>query len=499
MPDIPDDNWSERDDRNAENAPLGFPPGLPAQIELIGQMVMGAIKRFWNKINPAYATTGTGDNYIVTPEGNTVFLNLYEIIRVRINRANTTATPTLKFGRTNARVIVKVSTTGIVPLIAGDLIAGQDHSFWFNGTNFILSNPGTVDSSVTVGLLKSANNLSDVANAATSLANIGGMAKATYDPQNINADAFARANQTGTQAQSTIVNLVSDLALKAPLASPALTGTPTSTTAAPSDNSTRIATTAYSDAASAAAILAAAITAATFTSGSLYGLTLANNATDATNDIDIAVGLANADTNNQIMQLLSGLTKRTDAAWAVGTNNGGWLDGASMPNGTGHVYLIRRPDTGVVDVGMSASLTPTLPTNYTQKRRIGSIIRSGAAILGFVQDGDSFVLKTMLNDIAAVSPGTSAVTRTLTVPVGIRVKVFGTAYNTITDNVLISDLSTTDQAVTSGVFSIANTSQGGGYFEAFTNTSSQVRSRNAVGTGTLNINTRGWIDLRGRT
>jgi hypothetical protein len=39
------------------------------------------------------------------------------------------------------------------------------------------------------------------------------------------ATLLARANHTGTQAQSTVVNLVSDLALKAPLASPTFTGT----------------------------------------------------------------------------------------------------------------------------------------------------------------------------------------------------------------------------------------------------------------------------------
>ena len=45
--------------------------------------------------------------------------------------------------------------------------------------------------------------------------------------------------------QSEVTNLVSDLALKAPLASPALTGVPTAPTAAFADNSTTIATTAY--------------------------------------------------------------------------------------------------------------------------------------------------------------------------------------------------------------------------------------------------------------
>lgn len=59
----------------------------------------------------------------------------------------------------------------------------------------------------------------------------------------------ARANHTGTQAQSTITDLTTDLAAKAPLASPAFTGSPTAPTQAASDNSTKLATTAYVDAA----------------------------------------------------------------------------------------------------------------------------------------------------------------------------------------------------------------------------------------------------------
>lgn len=38
-------------------------------------------------------------------------------------------------------------------------------------------------------------------------AGVGDMQKSVYDPQNINADAFARANQTGTQDASTITGL----------------------------------------------------------------------------------------------------------------------------------------------------------------------------------------------------------------------------------------------------------------------------------------------------
>lgn len=59
-------------------------------------------------------------------------------------------------------------------------------------------------------------------------------------------EADARYSQLGhTHPQSAITNLVSDLALKAPLASPALTGNPTAPTQLTSDNSTRLATTAF--------------------------------------------------------------------------------------------------------------------------------------------------------------------------------------------------------------------------------------------------------------
>lgn len=58
-----------------------------------------------------------------------------------------------------------------------------------------------------------------------------------------------RANHTGQDQISDVSGLQSALDLKAPLASPALTGNPTAPTATPGTNSTQIATTAYVDAA----------------------------------------------------------------------------------------------------------------------------------------------------------------------------------------------------------------------------------------------------------
>ncbi len=63
-----------------------------------------------------------------------------------------------------------------------------------------------------------------------------------------------KAASVHTHAQSDVTNLVSDLALKAPLASPALTGTPTVPTATGGTNTTQAASTAFVVAAVAAAV-----------------------------------------------------------------------------------------------------------------------------------------------------------------------------------------------------------------------------------------------------
>lgn len=246
--------------------------------------------------------------------------------------------------------------------------------------------------------------------------------------------------------------------------------------------------------------------------GFLHGLTLSNNGADATNDIDITVGKCRSVDDETDMVLATALTKRLDAAWAVGTNQGG-LDTGSIANTTYHIWLIKRSDTGVVDALFSTSASsPTMPTNYNYKRRIGSIIRSGATILGFVQDGDDFLLKAPVQDVNATNPGTSAVTRTLTVPVGIRVKAYLTINTdglTTADDpgaVLISDLSVTDTAPAtsqSNMFhyiTLAAETSVGGSAQVWTNTSAQVRSRIQISaTNTkLYISTFGWLDPRGR-
>lgn len=246
----------------------------------------------------------------------------------------------------------------------------------------------------------------------------------------------------------------------------------------------------------------------------LTGLTL--SAAGSTGTFGIAAGLATDSTNVSGMALAGAYTKTT-GTWMVGSTSGS-LDTGTIANATWyHVFLIQRPDTNVVDVLTSLSASsPTLPANYTLFRRIGAVKTDGSAhFLAFVQDGDEFRWAVPLQDITAANPGTSAVTRTLTVPTGIRVQWIGSAGADSGNagqqaSCLISDLSTTDTAPTLALASVGllaalnpNTSSTNiiaGELRIWTDSSARVRSRlnNSGATTDLFMNTLGWVDRRGR-
>jgi hypothetical protein len=249
----------------------------------------------------------------------------------------------------------------------------------------------------------------------------------------------------------------------------------------------------------------------------LAGLAMVNG-TDAVNDIDIAAGACRDSGNAVDIVLASVLTKQLDAVWAVGTNAGGRASGAAIANTTYFVFLIRRPDTAVVDAAFDTSATGAniaANTNaaYTQIRRIGAIVRSGATILAFIQDGDKFVWTGgSVGDVSSTNPGTAAVTRTLTLPVGIRVEAIlnasvSTASATGAASLRLSDLSTTDVAASAATAQVSGTYSGAGNTiitnsecRVHTNTSAQVRSRMGLSDANVSviIGTTGWVDRRGR-
>lgn len=236
----------------------------------------------------------------------------------------------------------------------------------------------------------------------------------------------------------------------------------------------------------------------------LSGLGIANNAADATNDIDIAVGEARDSTNAKNIILTGALTKRLDAAWAVGNNQGG-LDTGAIANGTYHVWLIMRSDTGVVDALFSTSATaPTMPANYDFKRRIGSILRVGGAIKSFIQRGDRFLWVASVEDYNTTTLGGVSTLVPLSVPLGIRTEAIlqGLASNATLGtraSVYPPDVGNSSGGNGHTVrVNVAGSPSSLGRIEIDTDTSAQVRVISTQASTTLVLETYGYIDRRGR-
>ena len=116
----------------------------------------------------------------------------------------------------------------------------------------------------------------------------------------------------------------------------------------------------------------------------------------------IGAGCRGDDTFVSTMLLASALTKTT-SSWAVGTAAGGLDTGSIAANTWYYIYLIKRPDTGVVDVLFSTSPTsPTLPTNYTLKRLFDAVKTNGSSqfiqTIGYSDGTQEFV--TVTNDVS---------------------------------------------------------------------------------------------------
>jgi len=260
-------------------------------------------------------------------------------------------------------------------------------------------------------------------------------------------------------------------------------------------------------------------TVSAFPSGMLYGANFSNNAGDATNDIDFAVGKA-ADSTNTTLANLAAMTKRLDANWAAGTNQGMRYSGAAITNTTYHLWAVWQANGANQDYYADPSATAATVLGHLQAetgggsylylRRIGSIIRSGGAIVLFTQNGDLFIRTNRAVDIDAVNPGTSAVTATLSVPTGIVVQaeiymmiIDSTAATAI--SMYVTPLVAADVAAGATAFTVASSitgsvSAGAAPGSIQTNTSGQVRYRLEGSNGDVSarILTMGWIDNRGR-
>lgn len=185
----------------------------------------------------AIDTTGSSNAYAVTSTDSLTPSDGDAVI-VIANHANTGAA-TLNVDATGAVAIKKMVAGTATALSANDIYAGH---------HYLL----TYDSGETAWLI--AGQVSAAAN--VSITDSG-------------------AYYTGTEAETALQEVGASLALKAPLASPALTGSPTAPTQSAGDNSTKIATTAYVDALSTGFTL---LTAQATTSGTSFDFTIPSGA-----------------------------------------------------------------------------------------------------------------------------------------------------------------------------------------------------------------------------
>jgi hypothetical protein len=247
--------------------------------------------------------------------------------------------------------------------------------------------------------------------------------------------------------------------------------------------------------------------------GYISKLNLSHGA-DTEHDIVVSAGFCKDDTDIMDMYLQNNITKRFDAEWSVGDTNGGMASGEALPtSGTIHIWLIKRSDTGVVDVmannHATTGLSPTLPSGYDYKRRIFSLrTNSSANIINGDQWGLGrnriWMYDTYINDVTDTATGTSAKTVAISVPGGLAIKAIVNAAPRIaaTNNSLgfnLTWLSNTDNAANSvytGGFEINNNSERKHYTVptfVITNTSSQVRYRQDLNQY-FYLTTLGWED-----
>jgi hypothetical protein len=236
----------------------------------------------------------------------------------------------------------------------------------------------------------------------------------------------------------------------------------------------------------------------------LSGLTLSTAGSSTT--FSVAAGVA-ASLDNSLMMTLAAAISKTTAAWAVGSAAGSLDTGTIAANTWYHAWLIERTDTGVVDVLTSLSATaPTMPTNYTKKRYIGSLKTDASSNwLFFIQYDDLFLWGTPIADVAAGTAGTVAgALITVSTPPGFKCAlnyIVRTDWVSAGNFILCTSPDQANAAPGASLYTDTVLSTQTPHFQTtstMTNTSSQIRVRvDNAGIG-FGIMTTGYTNTRGR-
>lgn len=187
----------------------------------------------WQKVDitssplPTYRnyTDGSASDLVLEPSTADVLTNPSYVITATANRRLFSATILPASNQTNVifelicnGVVVWKKNVGTLTNNANKVIVFSNYSAPIDVAlgQVFTTNVYSADGAVTLrGSLANSRPYLVVSQRTYADVPIGNMNKTTYDPQNINGDAFLRSNHTGTQAISTVANLQSSLDAKA--------------------------------------------------------------------------------------------------------------------------------------------------------------------------------------------------------------------------------------------------------------------------------------------
>lgn len=159
MSEMSSSNWSEVDANNTAAAPNGWASGtFPNQVEGIGQATMGALKRWWDRMNGTVTSTGSSNAYVYTPSNVSYPASIVtgEEFTFKANFTNTSAA-TLAINGLTAKSIFKQTTSGPAALSGGEIQSGQLVKVQYDGTQYQIISAIPAATSATVTAFRATN------------------------------------------------------------------------------------------------------------------------------------------------------------------------------------------------------------------------------------------------------------------------------------------------------------------------------------------------------
>jgi hypothetical protein len=152
MADLSDNtNWFETDASNNKASPNGWPEGMmPSGVNDTARGDKGALKRFWDRINPVQGIAQAGDGNWFFVTSNTAYPTAYVDGEVYAFKAESDGTGGDRFEVNTLGlkpIYVVHADNQIVPLAAFDIMGGYRHSLVYDASlnsgsgGFILLNP----------------------------------------------------------------------------------------------------------------------------------------------------------------------------------------------------------------------------------------------------------------------------------------------------------------------------------------------------------------------